>query len=175
MLKRIAAFLLAIAFVFSAAYIYTEEIEITPEPTEIVEIIEIDSTEEPIIEITAEPVIEETVTEEPAVETETPAPIEEEVFKDIIEIPEEDWGEITKVFDRKVVISLAQEPHHYGDIAVLFATLIDFQPEDNPQFEWQYSTDQEEWITIIGETEQAYKFIVDEITAEYYYRVIVRI
>ena len=124
-----------------------------------------------------QPVIEEAVTEEPIVETETPAPVEEkeEIFEDIIEIPEEDWGEITKVFDRKVVISLVQEPHYYGDVAVLFAILIDFQPEDNPQFEWQYSTDQEEWITIIGETEQAYEFIVNETTAEYYYRVIVRI
>ena len=99
-----------------------------------------------------------------------------DMYEDVIEIDDDDWGQIDPdMFERKVYIEMVQEPCYYGDEVILVAILVDFQPEDNPTFEWQYSIDCEEWFTLENETDQIYRFIISHENAEYYYRVVVRI
>ena len=152
--------------------------------------------EEPAAEIVEEPVVEEPAAEEP---TETPVveepveEVEEETTEEIIaevieseepssdvtsgaiEFEEDDWGEITIEFKREVYISFLREPKSIGDTVTLVATLVNFKPEDQYTIAWQYSIDREEWISIEGEDERTYTFILDENNCQYSYRALVNV
>ena len=94
---------------------------------------------------------------------------------DLIEIDDENWGEIDIPFERKVYITVDEEPLHIGDLVTLTAVLVDFLPEDNVLFQWEYSADEEDWILIDDATEQIYTFILDEINVHNLYRVVVKL
>lgn len=99
-----------------------------------------------------------------------------DLYEEIVEFEDDDFGYISpELIERKVYIDFLQEPHYYGDEVILIAILVDFQPEDNPAFEWQYSIDCEEWNVIENENEQTYAFIITHDNADWYYRVVVRI
>ena len=55
------------------------------------------------------------------------------------------------------------------------ATLVNFKPEDQYTIAWQYSIDREEWISIEGEDERTYTFILDENNCQYSYRALVNV
>jgi len=143
---------------------------------------------EPVIETEVnsesqpEPEIEESPVEEPQVEElvqEVISPVEEveeqeeEISSNLVEFEEDDWGEITIEMPREVYISFLQEPHYYGDTAVLVATLVNFKPEDRYTMNWQYSDDGIEWHNIEGEDERTYTFIITKENYHYSYRVVV--
>ena len=96
---------------------------------------------------------------------------------DLYEEFEDDyWGEIDRyMFERKVYIDVVKRPHYYGDEVILLAILVDFLPEDNPIYEWQYSFDCENWEVIMNETESTLKFIYTPANENWYYRVVITI
>ena len=99
-----------------------------------------------------------------------------DLYQDIIEIDDDDFGYIDPaLIERKVYIDFLKEPHYYGDEVILIAILVDFQPEDNPTFEWQHSFDCENWEIIEGETEKTFSFTITPANADWYYMVVVRI
>lgn len=99
-----------------------------------------------------------------------------DIYEELVEFDDDDWGSIEPtMFERKVYIEMAQDPVYYGDEVTLIAILVDFQPEDNPVFEWQHSIDCEEWETIADENHQTYTFTITPENAGWYYRVVVRI
>ena len=142
--------------------------------------------EEPVEKVEEEPVVETPIIEEP---TEEPVPVEEvieatitpeeepsdDVASGAIEFEEDDWGEITIEFKREVYISFLREPKHIGDTVTLVATLVNFKPDDQYIIAWQYSIDGEEWISIEGEDERTYTFILDEVNCQYSYRALVEL
>lgn len=148
-----------------------------PEPEPISEsepIVEPEPVTEP--EPIPEPEPEPAPIEEPVIEEVIPEPIveeEPEVISDIVEFEEDDWGEITIEMPREVYISFLQEPHHFGDTAILVATLVNFKPEDHYTITWQYSPDSIEWFDIEGEDERTYTFIINEENYQYSYRVVI--
>lgn len=170
-----------------------------PPPEEpVAEIVEEPVVEEPVVE---EPVVEEPVVEEPIEEEPTETPVVEEPVEEVeketteeiiaevveseepssdvtsgaIEFEEDDWGEITIEFKREVYISFLREPKSIGDTVTLVATLVNFKPEDQYTIAWQYSIDREEWISIEGEDERTYTFILDENNCQYSYRALVNV
>lgn len=95
-----------------------------------------------------------------------------------VEIADDDFGYIEpELIHRQVYIDVLQEAVYYGDELILIAILVDFKPEDNPRFQWQYTDDEtfEIWHNIDDATEQTYKFIVTKENADYWYRVVVTI
>ena len=130
--------------------------------------------EEPVEEVEEETAIEETTEEIIAevVESEEPS---SDVTSGAIEFEEDDWGEITIEFKREVYISFLREPKSIGDTVTLVATLVNFKPEDQYTIAWQYSIDREEWISIEGEDERTYTFILDENNCQYSYRALVNV
>ena len=113
----------------------------------------------------------------PAYAADSPAtPTDLAPYEDLMVFEDDEWGYIDpEIFERKVYIDFLHEPQHYGDECILIAILVDFQPYDNPTFEWQYSTNCEEWIKLEGQTEKTYSFIIDKENIGYYYRVVVTI
>jgi len=91
----------------------------------------------------------------------------------LVEIEDDDWGEIEIQFERRVFISTDKEPQYLGDEMILVATLIDFQPEDRYTITWQYSEDTENWIDIENEHQQTITIIMDTINCHYWWRVVV--
>lgn len=99
-----------------------------------------------------------------------------DMYEELVEFDDDDWGSIDPaMFERKIYIEMAQNPVYYGDEVTLIAILVDFHPEDNPVFEWQYSIDCEEWETIADENHQTYTFTITPENAGWYYRVVVKI
>ena len=99
-----------------------------------------------------------------------------DIYEELVEFDDEDWGSISPaMFERKVYIEMAQNSVYYGDEITLIAILVDFQPEDNPVFEWQHSIDCKEWETIADEHHQTYTFTITPENADWYYRVVVSI
>ena len=93
-----------------------------------------------------------------------------------VEIDDDDFGEIGPEFiHREVYIDIAEQSATYGEPITLIAILVNFQPDDNPVFTWQYSHDKENWIEIVNEKEKTYTFIVTQENANYWYRVLVTI
>lgn len=75
------------------------------------------------------------------------------IEEELVEIDDDDWGEISIEFERRVYISMDKEPQFAGDTMILVATLVDFQPQDRYRIYWQYSFDQITWYDIEGEHE----------------------
>ena len=167
-----------------------------PEEPVVEEVVEESVVEEPVVEEPTVEVIEEvpTVEETPAVEEPIEKVEEEPVVEEIIEatitpedepsddiasgaieFEEDDWGEITIEFKREVYISFLREPKHIGDTVTLVATLVNFKPDDQYTISWQYSIDGEEWISIEGEDERTYTFVLDEVNCQYSYRALVEV
>ena len=94
---------------------------------------------------------------------------------DLVEIDDDDWGEITITFERQVYIDGPEGPFTMGDEITFTAILVNFKPEDIVQFFWQYATDHNlDWQYVEGENEQTYTFILTADNSGYYYRVIVK-
>lgn len=99
-----------------------------------------------------------------------------DLYEEIVEFEDDDFGYIDPaLIERKVYIDFLQKPLYYGDEVILIAILVDFKPEDNPTFEWQYSIDCEEWNIIENENKQTYAFIITHDNENLYYRVVVRV
>ena len=99
-----------------------------------------------------------------------------DIYEELVEFDDDDWGSISPaMFERKVYIEMAQNSVCYGDEITLIAILVDFQPEDNPVFEWQHSIDCKKWETIADEYHQTYTFTITHENADWYYRVVVKI
>jgi len=112
----------------------------------------------------------------PAYAAEDPATPTNLYEEELVEFDDDDWGEIVPgMFERKVYIEMEQNAVYYGDEVRLIAILVDFQPEDTPTFEWQYSIDCETWETIENENHQTYTFVITKENVGLYYRVVVRI
>ena len=168
-----------------------EELETFSEKPPEEPIVEEPVVEEPTVEI-EEPAAEPPVVEKPVEEVKElePEPVVEEVIEaaiepeeesapevtsDAVEFEENDWGEITIEFKREVYVSFLREPKHFGDTVTLVATLVNFKPDDQYTIAWQYSIDGKEWISIEGEDERTYTFILDEINYQYSYRALVEV
>jgi hypothetical protein len=106
----------------------------------------------------------------------TPTDLEE--YEEYCEFEDDDWGYIDIPRERKVYIVIDKDPEYLGDEVTLIAVLVDFLPEDNVTFQWQYATENKEntdWIFIDDANEQSYTFILDEINVNYWYRVMVKV
>ena len=99
----------------------------------------------------------------------TPTDLEEE--QELIEIDDDDWGDIDIEFERQVYIDGPIISANIGDTVVLTAILVNFKESDIVQFEWQYTTDLENWRIIEGANKQNYDFILTEENYYYWYRV----
>lgn len=99
----------------------------------------------------------------------TPTDLEEE--QELIEIDDDDWGDIDIEFERQVYIDGPIISANIGDTVVLTAILVNFKESDIVQFEWQYTTDLENWHIIEGANKQNYDFILTEENYYYWYRV----
>lgn len=99
----------------------------------------------------------------------TPTDLEEE--QELIEIDDDDWGDIDIEFERQVYIDGPIISANIGDTVVLTAILVNFKESDIIQFEWQYTTDLENWRIIEGANKQNYDFILTEENYYYWYRV----
>lgn len=99
----------------------------------------------------------------------TPTDIEE-----LVEIEDDDWGEINIEFERQVFLTIGKDPQYLGDEMILIATLVNFKPEDNYEIFWQYSADENLWIPIDGEHEKILTVIIDENNYDYWWRVSVK-
>lgn len=98
------------------------------------------------------------------------------IYEELVEFEDDDFGYIDRtLIERKVYIEIDQDAEFYGDPIRLIAILVDFEPEDNPRFQWQYSEDCEAWYDIADATKQTYEFIVDYVNVNYWYRVQVTI
>ena len=96
---------------------------------------------------------------------------------DLIEIEDDDWGYIDIPLERKVYIIIDKEPAYLGDTITLYAILVDFLPEDEVSFNWQYALEKDntEWTLIEDAYEQSYTFVLDETNMDYWYRVVVKV
>jgi hypothetical protein len=106
----------------------------------------------------------------------TPTDLEE--YEEYYEFEDDDWGYIDIPRERKVYIVIDKDPEYLGDEVTLIAVLVDFLPEDNVTFQWQYATENKEdtdWIFIDDANEQSYTFILDAINMNYWYRVMVKV
>ena len=99
----------------------------------------------------------------------TPTDLEEE--QELIEIDDDDWGDIDIEFERQVYIDGPIISANIGDTVVLTAILVNFKESDIIRFEWQYTTDLENWRIIEGANKQNYDFILTEENYYYWYRV----
>lgn len=105
--------------------------------------------------------------------SESPATPTDLIEEELVEIDDDDWGEISIEFERRVYISIDKEPQFAGDTMILTATLVDFQPEDRYRIYWQYSIDQVTWFDIEGEHEQIFTTIIDYGNCDNWWRVVV--
>lgn len=144
--------------------------EPTPEPTP-------ETTPEPIPTIEPEIVVEVIV--EPSPEPTIGPVIDngETSSTELIEIRDDDYGEVTLALAREVYISFLKEPQYFGDSVTLIATLVNFKETDKYTIYWQYCTDSiiQDWTYIENEFGNTYNFILDKINYRYYYRVIVEL
>lgn len=95
-------------------------------------------------------------------------------IEELVEIEDDDWGEIDIEFERQVFLTIGKDPQYLGDEMILIATLVNFKPEDNYEIFWQYSTDEILWIPIDGEHEQTLTVIIDENNYDYWWRVSIK-
>ena len=93
------------------------------------------------------------------------------IEEELVEIDDDDWGEIDIEFERQVFLTIGKDPQYLGDEMILIATLVNFKPEDNYEIFWQYSTDENLWIPIDGEHEKTLTVIIDENNYDYWWRV----
>ena len=100
----------------------------------------------------------------------TPTDIEE-----LVEIEDDDWGNIDIEFKRQVYIDVPLSPVSIGETVVFTAILVNFKENDIIKFEWQYTTDLESWSVIEGANKQTYDFILTEENYNYWYRVLVKV
>ena len=100
----------------------------------------------------------------------TPTDIEE-----LVEIEDDDWGNIDIKFERQVYIDVPLSPVSIGENVVFTAILVNFKENDIIKFEWQYTTDLESWSVIEGANKQTYDFILTEENYNYWYRVLVKV
>lgn len=86
---------------------------------------------------------------------------------------DDDYGCITAQLDRQVFLQILNEKSRYylGDKVTLVAILINFLPEDQYTFVWEYTIDHMTWHIIPDAHEQTYTFILNEKTTRYYWRV----
>ena len=111
----------------------------------------------------------------PAYAAEDPA-TPTDLYEEYIEFEDNDFGYIDpNTIERKVFLDFLQRPKKYGDEVIIIAILMDFQPEDNPIFEWQYSLDCEKWEIFENENKQTLTFVLTPENIHWYYRVIVKI
>lgn len=102
----------------------------------------------------------------------TPTDLIEE--EDYVEIDDDDWGEVTIKFERQVYIDVDPKDNvTAGDTVTFTAVLVNFKSSDVFTFQWQYTSDTTNWISINGATEQTYSFIVDKENYMYWWRVMV--
>ena len=94
---------------------------------------------------------------------------------DLIELDDDDWGEITIVFERKVYLTIDKEPKYIGDIMVLTAVLVNFKEDDKYTIYWQHSTDMENWITLNGENEQTLIITITQENCRSWWRVCIQL
>lgn len=102
----------------------------------------------------------------------TPTDIE---ANELIEIDDDNWGEINIEFEREVYIDGPLSPVTIGDTVIFTAILVNFKESDNVQFYWQYTTNLEDWQSIEGANDQTYHFILTEENYNYWYRVLVKV
>ena len=180
-MKRVLALLCV--FVFIAAGALSEGVA-TPTDITAGTPLENQSPEEVHEEGTSESVEEAPTPTDTLSSESTPPPVEimeadtveddsSEVTSDLIEFEEDDWGEVTIAFKREVYISFLREPKYIGDTVTLVASLINFKDDDHYTISWQYSEDGQEWISIEGEDERTYTFILDKVNCHYLYRVLI--
>ena len=100
----------------------------------------------------------------------TPTDIEE-----LVEIEDDDWGNIDIKFERQVYIDVPLSPVSIGENVMFTAILVNFKENDIIKFEWQYTTDLESWSVIEGANKQTYDFILTEENYNYWYRVLVKV
>lgn len=100
--------------------------------------------------------------------------IEIEEEEELIEIDDDDWGEIDIEFERQVFLTIGKDPQYLGDEMILIATLVNFKPKDNYEIFWQYSTDEILWIPIDGEHEKILTVTIDENNYDYWWRVLIK-
>ena len=99
-----------------------------------------------------------------------------DLYEEYIKFDDDDFGYIDpNIIERKVFLDFLQRPEKYGDEVTIIAILMDFQPEDNITFEWQYSSDCEKWEIFENENEQTLTFILTPENINWYYRVVVYI
>lgn len=106
--------------------------------------------------------------------SESPATPTNLIEEELVEIDDDDWGEIDIEFERQVFLTIGKDPQYLGDEMILIATLINFKPEDNYEIFWQYSTDENLWIPIDGEHEKTLTVIIDKNNYDYWWRVSVK-
>lgn len=105
---------------------------------------------------------------------EAPATPTDLVENEYVKIDDDDWGEVTIKFERQVYIDV--DPKRgvvEGDLVTFTAILVNFQTDDVFTFQWQYTSDTSNWVSIDGATEQTYSFIVDKENYQYWWRVMV--
>lgn len=106
--------------------------------------------------------------------SESPATPTDLIEEELVEIDDDDWGEIDIEFERQVFLTIGKDPQYLGDEMILIATLVNFKPEDNYEIFWQYSTDENLWIPIDGEHEKTLTVIIDKNNYDYWWRVSVK-
>ena len=97
------------------------------------------------------------------------------VEEELVEIEDDDWGEISITFERRVYISMDKEPQYLGDTMTLTATLVDFQDDDVYTIYWQYSSDQIDWNNVDGEHTQTFTVTIDATNYMNWWRVLVHL
>ena len=92
---------------------------------------------------------------------------------DLVEIDDDDWGEITIKFERKVYITMDKKPEYIGDTMTLTATLVNFKDGDKYTISWQYAIELPDWLFVEGEHEQVFTIIITPENANYWWRALV--
>ena len=92
---------------------------------------------------------------------------------DLIEIDDNDWGEITIKFERKVYITMDKKPQYIGDTMTLTATLVNFEEGDEYTISWQYAAQLPDWLFVEGEHERVFTIIITPENCTYWWRALV--
>ena len=89
------------------------------------------------------------------------------------EFEDDDFGCITAKLDRQVFLQFLHETASYtlGDEISLIAILINFLPDDEYTFVWEFSENGNEWQIIPNANDQIYTFVLNKTNAYYYWRV----
>ena len=91
---------------------------------------------------------------------------------DLVEFDDDDYGCITATLGRQIFVDFLKQPTYYGEEVTIVAILINFRPDDEYTFQWEYSPDEgETWFEISGEIYQTYTFIITEENCNFHWRV----